>query len=128
MEDKYQDSPEDSSGVPSISLQAMCGITAAHTIKVLGFIHNNPVNILVDSGSTHNFINTTHAQKLKLETSDSKSFDVFVANGEKISGRGVCKALPLDCQGVQMLVDFLLLPISGTDIVLGISGCGGQMM
>ena len=105
--------------VPSISLQAMCGITATHTTRLMGFIHNQPVNILVDSGSTHNFINGKFARKLKLESQDSRSFDVLVANGDRISGRGLCKAAPLDCYGVQMPADFLLLPMGGTDIVLG---------
>ena len=50
---------------------------------------NKPVNILVDSGSTHNFIDRKLAAKLGLQGQDSKPFDVMVANGEKISGSGV---------------------------------------
>ena len=77
----YADERGKIADVPSISLQAVFGITAAHTSRVVGFIMNEPVNILVDSGSTHNFIDSELALKLGLQGQDSKPFDVMVANG-----------------------------------------------
>jgi len=78
----------------------MNGISATHTIRVVGVILDQPVNILVDSGSTHNFINSSSAKKLGLQSQESKSIDVLVANGDKISGNGIRKAVELECQGV----------------------------
>ena len=41
---------------PQISLHALMGHTIPQTLRVLGHIHNQKITILVDSGSTHNFI------------------------------------------------------------------------
>lgn len=67
----------------SITLHAMCGIPTLHTIKLNGTINNKTVQILIDSGSTQSFINTTIARKLGLQVDESRSYEVWVANGEK---------------------------------------------
>lgn len=41
---------------PVISLHALAGISSPQTLKIRGFIKHHPVVVLIDSGSTHNFI------------------------------------------------------------------------
>ena len=41
---------------PIISLNALTGFSAPQTLKLIGYIKHRKVIILVDSGSTHNFI------------------------------------------------------------------------
>ena len=41
---------------PVISLNALTGFSAPQTLKLISYIKNREVIILVDSGSTHNFI------------------------------------------------------------------------
>jgi hypothetical protein len=41
---------------PLISLNALTGISAPQTLKLIGYIKHQKVIILVDSGNTHNFI------------------------------------------------------------------------
>ena len=41
---------------PVISLHALAGISSPQTLKIRGFIKHRPVVVLIDSGSTHNFI------------------------------------------------------------------------
>jgi hypothetical protein len=41
---------------PVISLNALTGFSAPQTLKIIGYIKHKKVIILVDSGSTHNFI------------------------------------------------------------------------
>ena len=41
---------------PLISLHALIGFSAPQTLKLIGYIKHRKVIILVDSGSTHNFI------------------------------------------------------------------------
>lgn len=103
----------------AITLQAMCGIPTLHTIRVQGSIHSKVVYVLIDSGSTHSFINTALAKKLDLTVHDSKDYEVLVANGDKLKGTGICKQVPLSCQGCTMSIDLLLLPIEGCQVVLG---------
>jgi len=40
----------------ALSLHAMEGSPSPTTIRFMGFINNKPVNILLDSGSAHNFV------------------------------------------------------------------------
>ena len=41
---------------PTISLNALTSYFAPQNLKLIGYINNRKVIILVDSGSTHNFI------------------------------------------------------------------------
>lgn len=44
---------------PEISLHAMAGTTSPQTMRLRGHLGRQPVVILIDSGSTHNFIDPT---------------------------------------------------------------------
>lgn len=105
---------------PSISLEAMCGVAANNTIRLQGNINGQIVHMLIDSGSTHNFINSDLAQKLGLPIDHTQVFEVYIASGEKLQGQGTCSAVTLSCQGTKIVVDFLLLPMGGCQVVLGV--------
>jgi hypothetical protein len=47
-----------------ISLNALNGFSSPQTLKLIGYIKHRKVIILVDSGSTHNFIHRRIAKKL----------------------------------------------------------------
>ena len=48
---------------PVISLNALTGFSTPQTLKLIGYIKNRKVIILVDSGSTHNFFHLRIAQE-----------------------------------------------------------------
>ena len=43
---------------PTISCNALAGITKPQTLKIEGYIKKKKVIVLIDSGSTHNFIHS----------------------------------------------------------------------
>ena len=49
---------------PTISFNALLGITTPKTIKIEGHIKEKKVIVLLDSGSTHNFIHCKVAKEL----------------------------------------------------------------
>jgi hypothetical protein len=49
-----------------LNFHALSGIQTGQTIRVLGKIESNPVHVLVDGGSTLNFIQGRVAQSLGL--------------------------------------------------------------
>jgi hypothetical protein len=49
---------------PLISLNALTGFSAPQTLKLIGYIKHRKVIILVDSGSTHNFIHHCLSQEI----------------------------------------------------------------
>jgi hypothetical protein len=46
-----------------ISLNSLTGFSAPQTLKLIGYINHIKVIILVDSGSTHNFIHRCISQE-----------------------------------------------------------------
>jgi hypothetical protein len=48
---------------PVISLNALTGFSTPQTLKLIGYIKNIKFIILIDSGSTHNFIHHHIAKK-----------------------------------------------------------------
>lgn len=52
--------------INSISLQAMVGSPSPKATRVLGHLHKKAVVILIDTGSTHNFVDMSVASKCNL--------------------------------------------------------------
>lgn len=78
------------------------------------------VTALIDSRSTHNFIDMRLAKYLQLIPDPNSRFMVQVANGEKTESQGKCAEIPLQFPNVVTPVDFLLLRLTGCDLVLGV--------
>ncbi|TXG70529.1 hypothetical protein EZV62_005464 [Acer yangbiense] len=104
---------------PEISLDAIAGVTNPQTIRVIGYYHNKPLYILLDSGSTHNFLDHSVASKLNLHISCNTVFDVMVANRDRLYSERQYQNIFIDIQGVPTTSDFYLLSLEGYDIALG---------
>ncbi|XP_068329703.1 uncharacterized protein [Pyrus communis] len=89
------------------------------TMKVSGFIKNCPVVVLLDSGSSHNFISLSTAKQLGWKVDSNNSFEVMIANGGTISSRGCCSQIKLQIQQYEYISDFYVLQLGGCDVVLG---------
>ncbi|PNY17392.1 Ty3/gypsy retrotransposon protein [Trifolium pratense] len=103
-----------------ISLHALMGHTIPQTLRVMGQIHNSPVAILIDSGSTHNFLQDRVARQLGLKTEQAHSFRVLVGNGEELQCTAMCPQTKLLLGSHLFTVDLFVLPISGAELVLGV--------
>ncbi|KAF8414344.1 hypothetical protein HHK36_002345 [Tetracentron sinense] len=66
-----------------ISVQGLIGHSSPQTLRVNGCIKRQPVVILIDSGSTHNFVDPKTAKQISCRMQASEPFNVMVANGEK---------------------------------------------
>lgn len=78
------------------------------------------VSILIDSGSTHNFIKVGVAHKLKLPVSSVTQFSVVTGSGNELSCDKICKDVKVLVQGTILGVDLYLLLMDGMDVVMGI--------
>ena len=74
--------------------------------------------VLLDTGSTHNFLDWNLAKNLKLIIDITKSFKVKVANGV-VYTKGEIKGLLVKVQGHQFQIDFSLLELGGSGVILG---------
>ena len=85
-------------------------------------MNKRPLHILIDSGSTHNFLDVEVAKKLGCKTTSINPMRVDVANGSSLSCVAACKGLNWTLQGTQFHTDVLLLPLGNCDMVLGGNG------
>lgn len=83
-------------------------------------LENQEFIALIDSGSTHNFVNHRIAEAMRLPVKPTEPFSVRVTNGERLTCKGKYENITVDIQGIKFHLDFFFLPLSGLDLVLGI--------
>ncbi|XP_056695073.1 uncharacterized protein [Spinacia oleracea] len=105
---------------PLISMSALSGSQGFSTMRVRGVVQGKPIQILVDSGSTHNFVDLSIAQKLgcKVETIPPQA--ITVADGNHLACQHICKGFTWTMQGISFEADVLLIPLGSCDMVLGV--------
>ncbi|CAJ2661673.1 uncharacterized protein LOC123886206 [Trifolium pratense] len=104
-----------------LSLHAMSGFSAPNTFRILGSIAKKQFTILVDSGSTQNFIQDRVAKYLGLPVIPaSQPFKVMVGNGNTLDCNSQCANVSFNIQGNKFVADFFLLPLGGAEVVLGV--------
>ncbi|KAJ0037637.1 hypothetical protein Pint_22352 [Pistacia integerrima] len=84
---------------PGISMHALFGSPNPKTMRFLGHICGRALVILVDTGSTHNFMDPSVIQRAHLPSNPTEGLFVKVANGQAIDSEGSCVAVPLHMQG-----------------------------
>ncbi|KAK8933404.1 hypothetical protein KSP39_PZI015802 [Platanthera zijinensis] len=89
-------------------------------MRVTESYHGQPIHVLIDSGSTHNFVDEAAAQRLQCTLVPITPFSVAVANGKTISSSHKVDNFQWVMQGVEFISDVLVLPLGGCDVVLGI--------
>lgn len=103
-----------------ISLHAMADVKGPKTMRVESWIKGKRVMVLIDNGSSHNFLNQEVAKKLNLKAERVQPFYVKVANGEKLGCTTIYNQVSIRMQGVTIITDLFALPLGGLDVVLGI--------
>lgn len=101
-----------------ITLYALSGTPTSRTMRVMGKINQRSFVILIDSGSTHNFIDAALVLQLHIHVDTSQILEVKVANGDLIKIQVVCKEVSILMQGNEFLVHLHVLPMGGCDLVL----------
>jgi hypothetical protein len=110
--------PVEEEVIPEISFHAMTRTEHPQIMRVIGQLKNKKVMLLIDGGSTHNFIDKAIVSKLALPINREKKFQVMVANREKIDCVGECRALIINIEGYPVIVDFYILPVATCQLVL----------
>lgn len=102
-----------------VLLHAMVEVGRARTMKLRIFITWQMVLVLVDSRSTHSFIDTMLVMSLLVTW--KANMRLMVANGEQVCGEGVCHNISLHFSSCQFQVDLYTLALVGVDVVLGVN-------
>ena len=103
-----------------ISCNALAGIITPQTIKIEGQIKKKKVIMLIDSGSTHNFIHCKVAKELNFFLYPAPECQVMVANGGTINFYGKFHDIKLSMGQYVLTSPMLSIPMGGADVVLGV--------
>lgn len=108
-------------GTLGISYHALAGGHSSSTLRFLGHVNGSPVQILVDGGSGHNFVQARVANFLQLTIESIPNFAAVVGSGQRLRCEGVVRQVPLTIQGCKLVLDLYVLDLHGADVVLGAS-------
>jgi hypothetical protein len=104
---------------PIISLNALTGFYAPQTLKLIGYIKHRKIVILVDSGSTHNFIHRRIAQEIDCYICVVNNFQIMISNGESMKCGGSCENVCLQIGKYHLKHHMFSIDMGGCDIILG---------
>ncbi|GKA80244.1 reverse transcriptase [Tanacetum coccineum] len=100
--------------MPQVSLNAMNGVNSYQTMRIKGNVGKQALHMLVDCGSTHNFLDLQAAKRLGCKMCP---LQVSVANGQVMNSMYVCKNFKWSLQGHNFVTDVMILPLGGCEMV-----------
>jgi hypothetical protein len=102
-----------------VSVQAMNGIEGFKTIRLRGHMNGKEVFMLVDSRSSHNFVDDRLAAHISPWQPLPQSVRVKVANGGVISCTHELSQQLWAVQGYTLCTTMKIILLSGYDVILG---------
>lgn len=95
-------------------------MTAFQTMIIEGNRGKKIIQLLLDTGSTHNFIDSSKAVKLDCKVESIHPMWVKVEDEGQLHCNSIIKGFTWKMQGSDFSADVLLLPLRGSDLVLGV--------
>ncbi|RWW05705.1 hypothetical protein GW17_00031002 [Ensete ventricosum] len=88
---KEKDTPQPA----TYTVPTLASYTNLQKLKIERFLEQQSVIVLIDAGSTHNFVSSKVAARLMLEKEDYNGFKVKVANGQILKCNHKCQRVVL---------------------------------
>ncbi|XP_019251395.1 PREDICTED: uncharacterized protein LOC109230342 [Nicotiana attenuata] len=90
-----------------------------NTILVRRTIGNRKLTVLIDSGSTHSFIDATTVKESGYQAQPCPPVRVTVADGNYVMCTSICMSYQWKMQGRPFQENLLIIPLGGCDMVMG---------
>lgn len=102
-----------------LSSQVLDGTDTATTIRLRTLVGNQVMLLLLDSGSTHSFVNKAFVDCLSLAMEEMPPTEVRVANGDKLTCNRIMPSRKWWMQGHTFMTPMRELEIGAYDGILG---------
>ena len=102
-----------------LSLNALAGTSQGEVLQLRALVQNKVLLMLLDSGSSHSFINQSFVQLLNIPTVSSPSRAIKLPNGQILYTDKVVPALEWWCQGHTITTEMQVLDLGAYDAILG---------
>ena len=104
---------------PVVSLHAITGIRREDTMQLRVVLNGQELLALLDTGSTHNFINCKAAQQCGVTLEPTPGRHVKVANGDPVFCQGVTRRAAIDINKEKFTIEAYAIPLDTFEIILG---------
>lgn len=88
-------------------------------MRIKGSMGGKTLHILIDTGSSHNFLSDQFFKKGAVKTMIIMPLRVTVGNGGQVQGSQLIENFQWVIQGQQFSSDVILFPLVGCDLILG---------
>jgi hypothetical protein len=112
------------SAEPMISLHALTGIQprCTRTMQLPVMVHGVKLTALLDSGSTHNFVDTDAAARAGIKLQGRAGLRVAVVNGDRLTSSGSYLGLRIQIRDEPFEIDCYGLALVSFNMVLDVQG------
>jgi hypothetical protein len=117
--DREESGDEQQDDDMTISVCALTGSRSSSTLQLATVVHGVLLEALVDSGSTHSFVDATTPDRLGLHIEELPGLIVGVANGDRVPALGVCWDISIRIDAEDFTVDLYVIRLGGYELVLG---------
>lgn len=107
--------------LPHVSVHAMTGLYDFRIMRVATSVKGKAVHVLIDTGSTQNFLDLDSAKSLGCALTSIVLFLVFVVDGKKIQSNYLCKAVIWKMQRVSFESAMFVLPTGSCNSQQGVT-------
>lgn len=114
------DKTEKPKETPVLSINAIKGSTSYNCMRLIGHYGQHKLHILVDPGSTHNFLDINIASQLGCQLENTKPMCVKAATGDTLLTNYKCSAFTWKVQGSSFTTEIRTVPLDCCDFVLGV--------
>nr|QHU79743.1 hypothetical protein [Oryza coarctata] len=102
---------------PVFSLHAVTGVPICDIMQISMSLGATTLVVLLDTGSTHNFIAKATALRIGLLVQPRPRLTATVANGERVTCLGVFRQAPISIDDNEFHVDLFVMPLAGYDLL-----------
>jgi hypothetical protein len=117
---------KDTEHMMKVLVQAMSGTTSKRSMRLQGLVGKRLALILIDSGSSSNFISKNLADKLQHPVTQMTNSKVSVAGGGTLDCCEELQGVTWYTQGQKFTTDLKILPLNSYDIILGMDWLESQ--
>ncbi|XP_027118691.1 uncharacterized protein [Coffea arabica] len=116
-QDEYTGHPGQS---VDVSLHALTSSIKRKTLKMQGLLKGKTISVMVDTGSTNSFLNSTLLNTMTLRTVKMTPLRATIADGTTISSELYCPNVTWSIQGYNFSFPLVIMELGTWDMILGL--------
>jgi hypothetical protein len=106
------------------TLASISGVTEYNTFRMRGVLKGDRVSVLIDGGSSHNFIDSALLKRRHIPTVEFEGFKVEVAGGSTMPCDRYILGMKLTLGRHELIQDIYVMNLPDTNIILGVQWLG----